>query len=99
MKIPRHQGTIVVDLGYDELKISDDTLLVREDWSSPCVRVVAPCSKEARGNVGTFSSGDFSNVSELTKSNLVANCRYVKKHFANLFILYSMFYHMPHFYS
>ena len=99
MKSPRRQGTIVVNFGYDELDISDDTLLVREDWSSPCARVVAPCSKEARGDVGTFSSGDFSNLSELTKSNVVANCRYVKKHFANSFIIDAMIYHIPHFYS
>ena len=99
MKSPRRQGTIVVDLGYDELKISDDTLLVRENWSAHFARVVASCSKEARGNVGTFSSGDFSDVSELTKGNLVANRQYVKKHFANSFILDAMIYHMPHFYS
>ena len=78
MKSPRRQGTIVVDLGYNELKISDDTLLVRENWSAQFVRVVAPCIKEARGDVGTFSSGDFSDVSELTKGSLVANRRYVK---------------------
>ena len=99
MKTPRLQGTIVVNLGYDELNISDDTLLVREDWSAHFARMVAPCSKEARGNVSTFSSGDLSNVSELTKGNLFANCRYVKKHFANAFILDAMFYHMPHFHS
>ena len=99
MKTPRRQGTIVVDLEYDELKISDDTLLVREDWSAHFSRVVALCSKEARGNVGTFSSGNFSDVSELTKGNLVANLWYVKEHFANAFVLDVMFYHMPHFYS
>ena len=99
MKTPRRLGTIVVDLGYDELNISDDTLLVSKYWSSHFARVVAPCSKEARGNVSNFSSCDFSDVSELTKVNLVANCWYVKKHFANVFVLDAMFYHMPHFYS
>ena len=79
MKTPRRKGTIVVNLGYDKLKISDDTLLIREDWSSHFARAVSPCSKEARGNVGVFSSGDFSDVSELTKGNLDANRRYVKK--------------------
>ena len=79
MKSPRRQGTIVVDFGYDELNILDDTLLVREDWSAHLVRMVVPCSKEARGNVGTFSSGNFSDVSELTKGQLVSNCWYVKK--------------------
>ena len=78
MKKPRGQGTIVVNLGYDELNILDDTLLVCEDWSAHFARVVAPCIKKARGNVGTFSSGDFSDVSESTKGNLVANRRYVK---------------------
>ena len=78
MKSPRRQGTIVVDFGYAELNISDDTLLVREDWSAHLVRMVAPCSKEARGNVGTFSSGKISDVSELTKGHLVSNCWYVK---------------------
>ena len=63
MKTPRLQGTIVVDLGYDELNISDDTMLVREDWSDHFARVVVPCSKEAVGNVDTFSSGNFSDVS------------------------------------
>ena len=77
MNTPRRQGTIVVNLRYDKLKISNDTLLVHEDWSAYIVRVVAPCSEEARGNVSTFSSGDFSDVIELTKGNLVANCRYV----------------------
>ena len=99
MKTPRRQGTIVFNLGYDKLKISGDTLLVREDWSSHFTRVVAPCSKEARGNVSTFSSGDFSDVSELTKGNLVADRRYVKKHFAKAFVLDAMFYCTPHFYS
>ena len=73
MKSPRRQGTIIVDLGYDELKISDETLLVRENRSAHFARVVVPCSKEASGNVGTFSSVDFSYVSDLTKGNLVAN--------------------------
>ena len=67
MKTPRREGSIVVNLGYDELKISDDTLFVREDWSAHFARVVAPCSKEARGNVSTFSFGKFSDMSELTK--------------------------------
>ena len=99
MKYPRRQGTIIVEFRYDELNILDDTLLVREDWSDHFVRVVAPCSKEARGNVITFSSGDFSDVRELKKGNLVENCRYVKKYFANAFVLYAMIYHMSHFYS
>ena len=77
MKPPRRQGTIIVDFRYDELKISDDTLLVCEDWSVYLARVVTPCCKEARGNVGTFSSEDFSDVSELMKGNLVSNRRYV----------------------
>ena len=77
MKYQRRQGTIVVELRYDELNISDDTLLVREDWSAHFARVVVPCSKEARGNVNTFSSGNFPNVSELTKGNLVSNRWYV----------------------
>ena len=76
MKYPRRQGTIVVYFGYDELIVSDDTLLVREDWSAHFARMVAPCSKEARGNVGTFSSGYFSDVSEFTKVNLVSNRGY-----------------------
>ena len=75
MKSPRCQGTIFVNFGYDELKISDDTLLVREDWSAHFVRMVTSCSKEAHGNVGTLSSGNFSDVSELTKGNLVSNRR------------------------
>ena len=99
MKSPRRQVTIVVDFGYDELKISDDTLLVREDWSDRFVRMVPPCSKEARGNVGTFSSGDFPDVSELTKGNLVSNCWYVKTYFANSFILDAMIYHISCLYS
>ena len=78
MKSPRLQGDMVINFGYDELNISDDTLLVREDWSAHFAKVVAPCSKEARGNAGTFSSGDFSDVSELTKGNLVSNFWYVK---------------------
>ena len=77
MKTPRRLGTIVVDLGYDELNISDDTLFVREDWSAHSARVVVPCRKEARGNVSTLSSCNFFDVSELTKGNLVSNCRYV----------------------
>ena len=77
MKNPRRQGTIVFDLRYDKLNISENTLLVREDWSAHFVRVVVPCSKEARGNVGTFSSGKFSDVSDSTKGNLVANRRYI----------------------
>ena len=99
MKNPRHQGNIVVDLGYDKLNMLENTLLVQKYWSSHFARVVTQCSKEARGNVSTFSSGDFSDVSELTKGNLVANRQYVKKHFANSFILDAMIYHMPHFYS
>ena len=59
------------------MKISDDTFLVCEDWSAHFARVVAPCCKEARGNVGTFSSDNFSDVSELMKGNLVSNLRYV----------------------
>ena len=98
MKTPRRQGTIVVNLRYDELNISDDILLVCKDWSAHFARVVAPCSNEARGGVSTFSSGCFSDVSELTKGNLVLNCWYVKKHFANAFVLDAMFYHIPHFY-
>ena len=42
--------------------------------------MVAPCCEEARGNVGTFSSEIFPDVSELTKGNLVSNRRYVKKY-------------------
>ena len=99
MKNPRRQGTIIVDFGYDELNILDDTLLIHDYWSAQFTRVVAPCSKELRGNVSTFSSGDFSDVSELTKGNFVTNRRYVKEHFANAFVLDAMFYHMPHFYS
>ena len=98
MKTQRLQGAIVIDLGYDKLNISDDTLLVCEDCSSHFVRVIAPCTKEARGDVSTLSYGDFSDVVELTKGNLVANHQYVKKHFANAFVLDAMFYHMPHFY-
>ena len=59
MKYPRRQVTIVTDLGYDEWNILDYTLLVREVWSTHFARVVAPCSKETRGNVSTLSSGDF----------------------------------------
>ena len=98
MKTPRRQGTIIADLGYDMLKISNNTLLVCEDWSAQFARVVAPFSKEECGNVSTFSSGGFSDVSELTRVNLVANRRYVKKHFANAFVIDAMIYHMPHFY-
>ena len=61
MKTPRNQSNIVVDLGYDKLKISNDTLLVHEDWSAHIVRVVVPCSEKARGNESTFSSGNFSD--------------------------------------
>ena len=68
MKSPRFQGTIVVYLGYDELNILDNTLIVRENWSAHFARVVAPCSNKARGDVGTFSSGDFPNVSDLKKA-------------------------------
>ena len=60
--------------------------------------MAAPCCEEACGNVSAFSSDNFPNVSELTKGNLVSNRQYVKKHFTDLFILDSMFYHMPHFY-
>ena len=59
MKTPRRQVNIVVDLRYDKLKISENTLLFREDWSAHFARVAAPCSKDARGNVSTFYSGDF----------------------------------------
>ena len=61
-------------------------------------RVVAPCCEEARGNVSTFSSDNFPDVSELKKGNLVSNCRYVKTKFTDLFILDSVMYHMPHLY-
>ena len=81
------------------MKISDDTLLVSEDWSALFARVVVLCCKEARGNVVTFYSVDFSDVGELAKGNLVSNCRFVKKHFAKSFILDSMIYHMLHLYS
>ena len=50
-------------------------------------RAVALCCEEARGNVGTFSSDNFPDVSELTKGDLVSNPRYVKKYFMELFIL------------
>ena len=79
MKYPRRQITIVIDFGYDKLNISDDTLLFREDWSARFARMIGPCSKEARGNVGNFSSGNSLNVSEFTKGNLVSNRRYVLK--------------------
>ena len=41
--------------------------------------MVAPCCEEAYGNVSTFSSDNFPDVSELTKGSLVLNCQYVKK--------------------
>ena len=77
MTSPRRQDTIVVDFGYDKMKITDDTLFVREDWSDHFARMVVSCSKYAHGNVGTFSSGNFSDISELTKVNLVSNRWYV----------------------
>ena len=60
--------------------------------------MVVPCCEEARGDVGSFSSDNYPDVSELMKGSLVSNRRHVKKHFTKIFILDSMFYHMPHFY-
>ena len=51
-------------------------MLVCEYWPAHFARVVASCCKEARGNVGTFSSDNLSDVSDLTKCNLVSNRRY-----------------------
>ena len=63
------------------------------------MRVVAPCCEEARGNVSTFSSEIFPDVSESTKGNLVLNRRYDKKDFTDMFVLDLMSYHTPQFYS
>ena len=45
------------------------------------MRVVSPCCEEACGNVGTFSSDSFTDVSELTKGKLVSNRPSGKKTF------------------
>ena len=77
MKTPRRQVNIVVDLRYDKLKISENTLLFCEDWSAHFATVVAPCCIEAQWGVVTFSSDAFSDVSAFAKDNFVSNFWYV----------------------